>query len=104
MTLVDCGVSFWLRTRPVAERIHSVVQLFVPSVSVPGAAVIVTSSRVTVPSVVTSACWARAGQASSARMPAPSAVVCRARAAKEIGGECVMASHPIRFGFRLACG
>ena len=45
MTLVDCGVSLWESGRPVAERIHSVVQEPVSSVVVPGAAVTSSVSR-----------------------------------------------------------
>ncbi|MDF3605824.1 hypothetical protein PE067_06490 [Paracoccus sp. DMF-8] len=53
----------------MAERIHSVVQLSEFSVSVAGAALMTTSSRMTMPSVVLSC--ATAAPQSSDRTPAP---------------------------------
>ncbi len=68
MTLVDCGVSRWLSGMPVAERIHSVVQEPVSSVTVPGAAVTSRVSRTKAPPSSPSA-TAAAVAASSASVP-----------------------------------
>ena len=71
MTLVDCGVSFWESGRPVAERIHSVVQEPVSSVVVPGAAVTSRVSRTKAPSSRPAA-TAAATSSSSASVPTAS--------------------------------